>query len=94
MSACLVESVLDAPWKLPLKFHQNRDSNSWDIPYIVFVWVVGGGGGGGWWSKGILGFQTLGLDLAGTKLNNIFSWAVVNSTQVELVTSKLVQVAS
>ena len=52
------------------------------------------GGGGGWWSKGILGFQTLGLDLTGTKLNNIFSWAVVNSTQVELVTSKLVQVAS
>ena len=28
----LLESVLDVPRKLPLKFHQNRVSNSQDIP--------------------------------------------------------------
>ena len=45
-----LESVLDVPKNLPLKFHQNRVSNSWDIADIEFVWVVvvvvvGGGGG-------------------------------------------------
>ena len=39
--------VID-PWNLPLKFGQNRVSNSWDInevevPVVVFV-VVGGRG--------------------------------------------------
>ena len=27
-----MESVLDVPRNLPLKFHQNQVSNSWDIP--------------------------------------------------------------
>ena len=46
-----LESVLDVSRNLPLKFHKNRVSNSWDISDIEFVWVVvvvvGGGGGGG-----------------------------------------------
>ena len=37
-----LESVLDVPRNLPLKFHQNRVSNSWDIADIEFLW--GGGG--------------------------------------------------
>ena len=39
----------DGPRNLPLKFSQNRASNSWDIADIEFSggWVVGGGGGGG-----------------------------------------------
>ena len=45
MSPWQLESVLDVPRSLPLKFHQNRVSNSWDIADFEFVWVVGGGGG-------------------------------------------------
>ena len=39
-----LESVLDVHRNLPLKFHQNRVSNSWDIADIEFLWwvVVGG----------------------------------------------------
>ena len=33
----LLESVLDVPRKLPLKFHQNRVSNSRDINDIEFL---------------------------------------------------------
>ena len=32
MSLWQLESVLDVPRNLPVKFHQNRVSNSWDIP--------------------------------------------------------------
>ena len=32
MSPWQLESVLDVPRNLPVKFHQNRVSNSWDIP--------------------------------------------------------------
>ena len=41
------ESVQDGPGNLPLKFGQNKVSNSWDIAEIKFVWGVGGGGE--WW---------------------------------------------
>ena len=40
MSTWQFESVLDVLRKLPLKFHPNRVSNSWDISDIEFVWVV------------------------------------------------------
>ena len=43
MSPRQLESVLDVPRNLPLKFHQNWVSNSRDIADIEFVWVVGGG---------------------------------------------------
>ena len=46
MSPWQLESVLDVPRSLHLKFHQNWFSNSLDIADIEFVWVVGGGGGG------------------------------------------------
>ena len=36
-----LESVLDVHRNLPLKFHQNRVSNSWDIAYIEFLWWWG-----------------------------------------------------
>ena len=42
MSPWQLESVLDVPRNLSLKFHQNWVSNSWDIPDIEFLW------GGGW----------------------------------------------
>ena len=38
MSPWQLKSVLDVPGSLPLKFHQNRVSNSWDIADIEFVW--------------------------------------------------------
>ena len=41
-----MESVLDVPMNLHLKFHQNRVSNSWDIGNIEFVWW-----GVGWFAK-------------------------------------------
>ena len=41
MSLWQLESVLDVPRNLPVKFHQNRVSNSWDIANIEFV--SGGG---------------------------------------------------
>ena len=37
-----LESVLDVPRKLPLKFYQNWVSNSWDIADIEFLWWVVG----------------------------------------------------
>ena len=40
-----LESVLDVPRSLPLKFHQNQVSNSWDITAFEFMWWLGGG----WW---------------------------------------------
>ena len=46
MSPWQLESVLDVPRSLPLKFEQNQVSNSWDIADIEFLWVVVGGGGG------------------------------------------------
>ena len=42
MSPWQLESVLDDPRILPLKFGQNRASNSWDIANYEFM--VGGGG--------------------------------------------------
>ena len=36
-----LESILDVPNNLHLKFHQNQVSNNWDIANIEFVW--GGG---------------------------------------------------
>ena len=44
MSLYQLESVLEVPRNLPLKFGQNRASNSWDIADIEFsvVVVVGG----------------------------------------------------
>ena len=45
MSPWQLEYVLNVHRNLPLKFHQNRVSNSWDIANIEFLWVVGGGGG-------------------------------------------------
>ena len=41
MSPWQLESVLNVHRNLPLKFHQNRVSNSWDIANIEFLWVVG-----------------------------------------------------
>ena len=41
MSPLQLESVLDVPRNLPLKFDQNRVSNSGDIADIEFLW--GGG---------------------------------------------------
>ena len=41
MSLWQLESVLDVPRNLPVKFHQNRVSNSWDIAEIEFLWWVG-----------------------------------------------------
>ena len=46
MSTSYLEYILDVPRKLPLKFYQNRASNSWDIADIEFAVVVVGGGGG------------------------------------------------
>ena len=43
MSSWQLESAQDGPRNLPLKFGQNRVSNSWDIADIEFVW--GGWGG-------------------------------------------------
>ena len=40
-----MESVLDVPMSLHLKFHQNRVSNSWDIANIEFLWW--------WWWGGL-----------------------------------------
>ena len=37
-----LESVLDVPCNLPLKFDQNQVSNSCDIADIEFLWVGGG----------------------------------------------------
>ena len=45
MSPYQLESVLEVPRNLPLKFGQNRASNSWDIADFEFVWVVVVGGG-------------------------------------------------
>ena len=45
MSLWQLESVLDVPRNLPLKFHQNRVRYSWDIADLK----VPCGGGGGWW---------------------------------------------
>ena len=39
MSLWQLESVLDVPRNLFLKFHQIRVSNSWDIADIEFAWV-------------------------------------------------------
>ena len=38
MSPWQLEFVLNVHRNLPLKFHQNRVSNSWDIADIEFVW--------------------------------------------------------
>ena len=38
MSLWQLESVQDGPRNLPLKFGQNRVSNSWDIADIEFLW--------------------------------------------------------
>ena len=46
MSSWQLESVLNVHRNLPLKFHQNRVSNSWYIADIEFVWV-----GVGWCAK-------------------------------------------
>ena len=43
MALWQLESVLDVPGNLILKFHQNRISDSWDIADIEFVWVGGVG---------------------------------------------------
>ena len=40
MSPWQLTSVEEGPRNLPLKFGQNLASNSWDIVYIEFVWVV------------------------------------------------------
>ena len=42
MSPWQLEFVLNVHRNLPLKFHQNRVSNSWDIADIEFVWWGGG----------------------------------------------------
>ena len=39
MSLWQLEYVKDGPRNLPLKFGQNRVSNSWDIADIEFLWV-------------------------------------------------------
>ena len=44
LSPWQLESVLNVHRNLPLKFHQNRVSNSWDIANIEFLWW----GGVGW----------------------------------------------
>ena len=44
MSPWRLESVLNVHRNLPLKFHQNRVNNSWDIADIEFLWWVVGGG--------------------------------------------------
>ena len=41
MSPYQLESVLEVPRNLPLKFGQNRAGNSWDIADFEFVWVGG-----------------------------------------------------
>ena len=41
MSPWQLKSVLNVHMNLPLKFHQNRVSNSWDIAGIEFLWWVG-----------------------------------------------------
>ena len=43
MSPGQLESVSDVPRNLPLKFHPNRVSTSYDIANIEFVWVGWGG---------------------------------------------------
>ena len=35
-----LESVLDVPRNLPVKFHQNQVSNSWDIAKLSSSWLV------------------------------------------------------
>ena len=40
MSPWQLESVLNVHRNLPLRFHQNRISNSWDIADIEFLWWV------------------------------------------------------
>ena len=59
MSPWQLEYVLNVPRNLPLKFHQNRVSNSWDIADIEFVWV----GWGGWCRVILLSNPTLVLRL-------------------------------
>ena len=44
MSLGHLEYVKEGPRNHPLKFGQNRASNSWDIADFEFVWVVVGGG--------------------------------------------------
>ena len=44
MSPLQLESILDVPRNLCLKFHQNRVSNSSDIANIEFGWGLGCGG--------------------------------------------------
>ena len=44
MSPWQFEPVLNVHRNLPLKFHQNRVSNSWDIADIEFLW---------WWWGGV-----------------------------------------
>jgi len=46
MSLWQLVYVKDGPRNLPLKFDQNRVSNSWDIADIECVWWLGGVGGG------------------------------------------------
>ena len=43
MSSWQLTIVKDGPRSLPLKFGQNRVSNSWDIADVEFTVVVGGG---------------------------------------------------
>ena len=47
MSPWQLESVEEGLRNLPLKFGQNRVSNSWDIVNIEFFGGDGGDGGGG-----------------------------------------------
>ena len=56
MSPLQLESVQDGPRNLPLKFGQNRVSNSLDIYDIEFVW-------GGWWIFTIIFMSNLQLQL-------------------------------
>ena len=41
LDKCQLESVLDVPRNLHLKFHQNRVSNRREIADIEFLWVGG-----------------------------------------------------
>ena len=68
-----MESVLDVPRNLRLKFCQNRFSNSWDITDIEFS-------GGGWWvckvifvSNPTLGYVRLNWGWVGNlTISNLF----------------------
>ena len=71
MSPWQLESVLDVPRSLPLRFRQNWVSNRWDIGDVEFLWV------GGWFAKSFSCLTQLKVMLGWVEL--WLSWGFNNS---------------